>query len=144
MADLTPVVYKSVLLMFEFASGTYTHPCTINGSKAISFSKTFNERRLPNCDDPDEPDTIEDVLDSRRCTINGDGVLDLANLAALIALHESKDPIGCKAVIGGVGGQTVTGLFHLETFDVNVANKEYAQGSIAGKFTGDYVITINT
>jgi len=143
MAAITPIRYNKILLAFEFVTGTYSHPCSINGDRAIEFTNTYTQSRLPDCDNTDNPDTLVDYPDTRQCTVNGSGVLDQANLQDFMNLHVGGAAVPAKAFMGGSGGQTVTGNFIVESISINATSKENATVSISGKFTGDYIITPN-
>ena len=142
MAKVNGVDYAQVLLAFDLdEDGTYETFCTVNGDKALTLSNTWVESSLPDCDDPNAPDIMEHTADSRSVTFNGAGKLHADDISKFGDIHINATKVKCKASVGKPGnGITVTGDVVFESFEFNSSRKQFADGSLSGMFTGDYVI----
>jgi len=141
MARVNGVSYTQVLLAFDVDdTGTYSQFCTINGDKALTLSNTYVESSLPDCADPNLPDIPEHTADSRSATFNGGGKLHADDVDTFADIHMTGQSVKCKATVGKPGaGFTLTGYVKFENFEFNSSRKQYADGSLSGMFTGDYV-----
>ena len=143
MARVNGVSYSQVVLAFDLDdTGTYSQFCTINGDKALTLSNTYVESSLPDCADPNLPDIPEHTPDTRSATFNGGGKLHADDLSKFgTDIHLTGRKVKCKASAGKAGaGITITGFVVFENFEFNSARKQYADGSVSGMFTGEYVI----
>ena len=141
MSRVNGVSYTQVLLAFDVAdTGTYSQFCTINGDKALTLTNTFVESMLPDCLNPDLPDIPEHTPDTRSATFNGGGKLHADDVSQFADIHMTGQSVKCKAIVGKPGaGFTITGFVKFESFEFNSSRKQYADGSLSGMFTGDYV-----
>ena len=141
MSRVNGIDYTQVLLAFDLNdNGTYDTFCTINGDKALTMSNTYVETMLPDCDNPNLPDIPEHTPDSRTVTFNGGGKVHADDLDTFADIHMDGTKVKCKASVGKAGaGFTITGLVVFENFEFSSARKQYAEGSLSGMFTGDYV-----
>ena len=140
MAKVNGVSYTQVILAFDLDdSGQFNSFCTINGDKAITLSNSFVETFLPDCADPNLPDTPEHTVDTRTATFNGGGKVHADDLDAFGDIHMEGKKVKCKALIGKAGaGFTLTGEAVFESFEFSSSRKMYAEGTVSGMFTGDY------
>ena len=141
MARVNGVSYTQVLLAFDLDdSGEYNKFCTINGDQALTLSNSFVETFLPDCQDPDLPDIPHHTPDSRSATFSGSGKLHADDVSTFADIHMDGRSVKCKASIGKPGaGFTLTGVVKFESFEFNSSRKQYADGSLNGMFTGDYI-----
>jgi len=141
MARVNGISYTQVLLAFDVDdTGTYSQFCTINGDKALTLSNTYVESSLPDCADPNLPDIPEHTADARSATFNGGGKLHADDVSVFADIHMTGQKVKCKAQVGKAGaGFTLTGYVVFENFEFNSSRKQYADGSLSGMFTGDYV-----
>lgn len=121
----------------------YTAPCGLT-SKSLNLSKELGDVLVPDCDDPDEVAWVARDATSRSGSISGDGVLAAESFPTWLAAYNDADSIPVKVEVEfSTGTVTVTGLMHIESFEVTANLGERVNVSISMQSDGALTITDN-
>jgi len=121
--NANPIVYKT--------------PCGFT-SRSISLSKSLNETRIPDCDDPDAPDWIERDVTSLSMSISGEGVLAENSVSTWVEAFKSSAPLNVKVEWKFPTKKiTYTGKMHLESFEVGISNGETVSVNVSMQSSGE-------
>ncbi len=126
-----PVTAKPGKMILKVSNGAdpevLTAPCGLT-SKSITFSASFGETRIPNCDDPDAATWLARNKHSLSAAITGEGVLAAESVQTWSEFLGSSASRSIEITIGfSTGTMTWAGLFHLENF---APSGEDTQGTV--------------
>lgn len=104
MADAKTVAGKSLLIKVSDMAGspTFAHPCLINAARGIQFSSATNERRIPDCTDPELIGWVKINKVSLSAKINGSGVLNTPDNVTWFNWFKGDDAKDVRVEYAGV------------------------------------------
>lgn len=105
MAEAKTVAGKSLLIkVSDGATPTpaFTHPCLINAARGIQFSSTSNERRIPDCSDPELIAWTKINKVSLSGKITGAGVMNTPDNVFYFGWFNSDDAKAVRVEYAGV------------------------------------------
>jgi len=121
----------------------YSVPCGFV-SRSLSFSKSLNETRIPDCDNPDAPDWLERDVASLSMSISGEGVLAAQSIEKWVAAFKSSVPLNVKVeLVLPAKKITYTGKMHLESFEVNAPNGETVSVNVSMQSSGEMIDVVS-
>jgi hypothetical protein len=124
MAEAKTLPGKSLLIKVSDGGGTpvFAHPCLINTARGINFSSQSNERRIPDCTDPELIAWTKINKISLSAAITGAGVLNTPDNVFYFDWFNSDDAIAVRVEYSGVvlanGGGWWAGNFKCLTYNV--------------------------
>ena len=102
-------------------------PCGLT-SKSITFSSSFGETRIPDCEDPDAATWLARNKHSLSAAVSGEGVLPAEVVETYWDFLKSSESRSVELSIGfSTGIMRWTGKMHLENF---APSGEDTQGSV--------------
>ena len=104
MAEAKTLAGKSLLIKVSDGGGapTFLHPCLINAARGIQFSSSSNERRIPDCSDPELIAWTKINKVSLSAKINGSGVLNTPDNVFYFGWFNSDDAKAVRVEYSGV------------------------------------------
>jgi hypothetical protein len=124
MAEATSLAGKSLLIKVSDGEVTpaFAHPCLINAARGIQFGSQVNERRIPDCADPELIAWSKVNKVQKSATITGAGVLHTPDNEFYFDWFDSDDAIAVRVEFSGVvladGGGWWAGNFKNTQYDV--------------------------
>lgn len=122
MAEAKSLAGKSLLIKVSDGAGTpvFAHPCLINAARGIQFSSTSNERRIPDCTDPELIAWTKINKVSLSATISGAGVMNTTDNVYYFNWFNSDNAIAVRVEYSGVtlanGGGWWAGVWKLTDY----------------------------
>jgi len=145
MAKLQNVLKGGKVMVFlgNNANPTvYTAPCGFL-SRSASFSRSLNETRIPDCDDPDAPDWVVRDVTSLSMSISGEGVLAESNIEVWMNAFNTAEPAKVKVECTFKNKKvTYTGEMQLESFEINAPNGETVSVNVSMQSSGEMVAVV--
>ena len=104
MAEAKTLAGKSLLIKVSDGAGppAFVHPCLINAARGIQFSSSSNERRIPDCSDPELIAWTKINKVSLSAKINGSGVLTTPDNVFYFGWFNSDDAKAVRVEYSGV------------------------------------------
>lgn len=125
MAEAKTLAGKSLLIKVSDGGGTpvFAHPCLINAARGIQFSSSTNERRIPDCADPELIAWTKINKVSLSAKISGAGVLNTPDTELYFGWFNSDSSKDVRVELSGVvlanGGGWWAGAFKCTDFGVD-------------------------
>lgn len=125
MAEAKTLAGKSLYIKVSDGAETpvFAHPCLINAARGIQFSSTSNERRIPDCTDPELIAWTKINKISLTAKIQGAGVLNTTDNEFYFDWYNSDDAKAVQVELHGVveadGGGWWAGNFKCMDYNVN-------------------------
>jgi hypothetical protein len=121
----------------------FTHPCSINAERGITFTAGMSEEDGFNCEDPDEIGWVLREKTKLSCAITGGGKVVMSDVPFFFEWLTSNESRNCKVKVDAPGGQTFTGAFHLSEFPLTGNKGEKMATSISLASDGEVVMAAN-
>lgn len=140
MAEAVTVAGKSLLIkVSDGATPTpvFSHPCLINAARGIQFSSASNERKIPDCADPELIAWVKIYKVSLSAKISGSGVMNTPDNVFWFNWFNSDNAKAVRVEYSGVtlanGGGWWAGNFKLTDYsnEGDVGDETQASVSLA-------------
>lgn len=142
----------TIRVKIDDGTGTYTHYCSINLDRSVNFTNNTQSQNVPDCTDPELPDSVEKTVVSKEFTISGAGIFDQGSDDFFLDWHlgtggdkrkvivEIGDQTGDN-MITGPGGAADGVECILSAYNLTGAHKQNSEASITIESAGDYIRT---
>lgn len=133
-------------LLIQFGDGAgpevFTHSCSINTDRKITFSSDVYTSQAANCTNPSKPAMPRRRVKGKDLDVTGAGMSDAPSFKVLLQLWESGEPFNAKIKqdAGAAKGWTVSGEFVIESLSTGGARGEDQAFDISIKPAGDFTI----